>query len=541
MTRPSTPALALSALLLLVAFGAGRSAAQWTTWHGDEAFYTDGALFMLRSGDFLTPRYPDGSARFNKPPLTYWLTAASFAAFGPSPASARLPSVLLALLTLTLVARTVRALDPDPWLPVLSATILGTALSFWAAAARATPDIALVTATTLALSGLVPLIDRETLGRGERARAWGGVGLAVAAKGFAGLLVPMAWLGALALVRAGSRRAVVTAPFRGAWWGLGVALGGGWFAAVLGVHGPVAWQGFFADQVGDKTASTWWGPLSQLPHHATGPLRHFAFWVVPLLVCGVTARRKPVGRRAFARATLLVGLALVLLFSLGNLVRARYLLPAYPLFAVVLALEFRALPRAGWLRVFPLLLTAATLALGAFSARLADAPLPLLGGLLALGATAGVWRARGGLATWLAYGAAALLVLGVVDADLRPRIKAAPTEDVARAFGDDPPAVLHVLGVSTRVQGQIRLRLAGRTRVVPLPDPSAWERGPRPLLVGEDEVDPKLVAAARRHPDATPCGTVIARLGPSDLGRIARSADPQAALEPHRRPFVLLR
>ncbi len=71
-----------------------------TTWMyplllPDEGRYVGVAWHMLVSGDFLTPRL-DGLPFFHKPPLFYWLTAASLALFGDNAWAGRLCSVLAA-------------------------------------------------------------------------------------------------------------------------------------------------------------------------------------------------------------------------------------------------------------------------------------------------------------------------------------------------------------------------------------------------------------------------------------------------------------
>ena len=71
-----------------------------TTWMyplllPDEGRYVGVAWHMLISGDFLTPRLDD-MPFFHKPPLFYWLTAASLAVFGDNAWAARLCSVLAA-------------------------------------------------------------------------------------------------------------------------------------------------------------------------------------------------------------------------------------------------------------------------------------------------------------------------------------------------------------------------------------------------------------------------------------------------------------
>ena len=90
-------AFGLALLLLLPGIGAGYSGR-------DEAEYAGVAHAMNAAGDYLVPRlfgrlYPD------KPPLSEWLTAASFRALGESEASGRLPHVLLAAGSAALLLR----------------------------------------------------------------------------------------------------------------------------------------------------------------------------------------------------------------------------------------------------------------------------------------------------------------------------------------------------------------------------------------------------------------------------------------------------
>lgn len=97
--RRAWPWVALSTFLWLAA----------TTWMyplllPDEGRYVGVAWHMLVSGDYLTPRL-DGMPFFHKPPLFYWLTAASLAVFGDNAWAGRLCSVLAAtaLVTITYV------------------------------------------------------------------------------------------------------------------------------------------------------------------------------------------------------------------------------------------------------------------------------------------------------------------------------------------------------------------------------------------------------------------------------------------------------
>ena len=63
----------------------------------DEGRYAEVGRWMLSSGDWLTPRL-DGVPFFHKPPLLYWLEAASMQLFGVTPWAARLVVVLHACL-----------------------------------------------------------------------------------------------------------------------------------------------------------------------------------------------------------------------------------------------------------------------------------------------------------------------------------------------------------------------------------------------------------------------------------------------------------
>jgi 4-amino-4-deoxy-L-arabinose transferase-like glycosyltransferase len=67
-----------------------------------ESYFALGARLMIEQGDWLLPHAPDELA-LNKPPLTYWLIGISYKTFGANYGSARLPSVLAALLVLAIV------------------------------------------------------------------------------------------------------------------------------------------------------------------------------------------------------------------------------------------------------------------------------------------------------------------------------------------------------------------------------------------------------------------------------------------------------
>src|SRR5436305_14293067 len=70
--------------------------------HPDEGRYAEIAREMAATGDWVTPRL-NGLRYFEKPPLQYWLTAASFAALGVHDWTARLPAALFGSLTIVAI------------------------------------------------------------------------------------------------------------------------------------------------------------------------------------------------------------------------------------------------------------------------------------------------------------------------------------------------------------------------------------------------------------------------------------------------------
>ncbi len=81
-------------------------------WDADEGRYTNVALQMVDSGDWLSPHRSEHTGHWTKPPLTYWAIAASVEVFGRNPWAARLPGSLAYLLCAWLAFRIARRLAP---------------------------------------------------------------------------------------------------------------------------------------------------------------------------------------------------------------------------------------------------------------------------------------------------------------------------------------------------------------------------------------------------------------------------------------------
>lgn len=119
-SRPARVLIAaiVAALLYLPALGSA------PLWEPDEGRYAEIPREMLVSGDFVTPR--NNYVRyFEKPPLVYWMTAASMAVFGENEFAARLPAALASIGQVVIVA-------------LLAESMLGATAGFIAALALAT-------------------------------------------------------------------------------------------------------------------------------------------------------------------------------------------------------------------------------------------------------------------------------------------------------------------------------------------------------------------------------------------------------------------
>ena len=115
----------------------------------DEPRFAEAAREMLRSGNFIVPRF-DGVLRPDKPPVIYWLMDFSYRIFGVNGMAARLPSALFAMLTL-LVTYWMAGERFGRITGLLSSLILGTAVLFVAESRLATADSVLIFFTTLAM------------------------------------------------------------------------------------------------------------------------------------------------------------------------------------------------------------------------------------------------------------------------------------------------------------------------------------------------------------------------------------------------------
>ncbi|MBS1230651.1 MAG: dolichyl-phosphate-mannose-protein mannosyltransferase family protein [Proteobacteria bacterium] len=145
------------------------------------------AAEMLQSHNFLLPSL-NGEPFLEKPPLSYWLQAASIGSFGYQAFAPRLPSALAAIATVLLFAFFYRKSNQKDWHILLSGTLLITMGAFLEYAQTAGQDMLLAFGVSLAVLSFY--FTRED---GSKALWLGfsaGIAVATLAKGVVGLAVP---------------------------------------------------------------------------------------------------------------------------------------------------------------------------------------------------------------------------------------------------------------------------------------------------------------------------------------------------------------
>ncbi len=153
-TEPRRPATrnerlagaALAVALVVLAF----SGLGMTLTEPDEGRYVEIPREMIATGDFVTPRL-DGVLYLEKPPLYYWMNAASLEVFGHGPLAARFWSAALGLLGVALTFRLARGVA-GVRVALYAAAFLGTSPLWVVMAHLNTIDMALTFLTTLALA-----------------------------------------------------------------------------------------------------------------------------------------------------------------------------------------------------------------------------------------------------------------------------------------------------------------------------------------------------------------------------------------------------
>ena len=314
--------------------------------HPDEGRYAEIAREMVATGDWVTPRL-NGIKYFEKPPLQYWLTAASFEAFSLDEWTARLPGALAGFLTLGIVgyvgailasrtagAYAALALAGCVWPFGISHLLtLDALLTFWLAAALG--------------AFLLAQHWRSVPVRQQRWMlvAWAATAGGVMTKGLVALVIPFCALVLHTLVTRDRAPWTRLHPVPGLL--LLLALAAPWFV-IVSSRNPEFARFFFIHEHFERFLTT--------EHRRTGAWWYF----LPMLAAGLLpwtgvflwglrrAWREPVVPGAFdwVKFCLVWSAFVLVFFSISGSKLPSYILPIFPAAALVLGVELeRMRPR----------------------------------------------------------------------------------------------------------------------------------------------------------------------------------------------------
>lgn len=298
----------------------------------DEPRYAAIGRDMAHTGDWITPRL-NAEPWFEKPPLTYWLTALGHLARLPDEWAARLPEALISVAFLVFFYATL-AREFIPRLALAATCILATSAGWMAYSFAALTDLPMSAALGAAI--LIAVFDD---GRALLAGAF--LGLSILGKGF----VPVVLIAPVLLISR-KRFHILAAA---------VIVAAPWFILCWLRNGPAFWDDFFWKQ--------------HVARFLTPSLEHVQpiWYYIPVLLAGLfpwTPLAALLAKRQLYTDRRLLLLALWLLYGLLFFSIARnklpgYLLPLLPGVAILLAAAWdSAHSKTMWLAASAVLLIA---------------------------------------------------------------------------------------------------------------------------------------------------------------------------------------
>jgi 4-amino-4-deoxy-L-arabinose transferase-like glycosyltransferase len=305
----------------------------------DEGRYADIAREMLASNDWVTPRL-NGIKYFEKPPLQYWATAATFAAFGADEWTARLWPAVTGLLCIAFTAFAARRLAPGSF-PGLAALILAGSWGFFLGGQFLTLDMGISFFLTVAMlayalsrrADIPPWVQRNWM-----LLAWAGAACAVLSKGLIGVVLPGLVLAAYVAVERD------LSALKRLHWIQGLAVFAAivlpWFVLVQ-QRNPEFFQFFFIHEHFERYL---------LPdHHRPGPWWYFipvalvGLWPWTPAIPAAIARgwkAPPVGGFRLDRFLVIWAAVVIVFFSASHSKLPGYVLPAVPAILLLLARHY---------------------------------------------------------------------------------------------------------------------------------------------------------------------------------------------------------
>lgn len=548
--NPSRSILVIVAAFLIALLG---SLPLHSRYYFDEGWYTNAAIEMVRTGDYLTPRYADGSVRFRKPIVTYWVLVASYTTMGIGLVASRLPFLVAGCIVLWVTYRIGRSATGDSHTGVAAAAILASNIQFMESATKSTPDMLQCLFLTLSIWGAVEIIFQQRRESHWYALLYVGAGLAIATKGMLAVML-MLFLWAFGRFRPMSDRSSIPLTHLG-WLAAGLLIPLSWFVISTLLQGSAAISTLFEDQIGDRLEGAPTLILPNLALYLLTPLRFFGPWLVLLgiallaqrdLLVGYVGRHKPLVW--FVLGWLFVS---VVIFSLGNLMRSRYLLPTYPLTAVLLADLLRQCLRSS-VAVHLLERTVRWIVIGGASAGIIVAAAGLrldtsmlAGGLLFAAFALALYSMtfhRRLVPVLIALSLAIMAAFGTLEQAIKPVFLTSPAGEITRRLLELDPLPSRIAAVDVRqsLSNLIRLMSGGRLVVKEFrseTNPDSLRTFP--VILGSERVRQTLGDSAQGGIEE--CGVAYAPPPIKAIWAWLTTGDRTRLMDTERTPYYLMR
>lgn len=210
----------------------------------DEAVFAEATREMVETGDWITPQY-NGTDRFDKPILFYWLMAGAFTVFGVGEFGARFWSAAFGVALVMMLAAFGRR-RMGARVGLLSGLVAATSLEVIVLAHSAITDMILITFITGGMLALYAAVQSVHAKAGARLAILGAaaLGLAVLTKGPVGIVLPGLILTVFLWLRGGMWETAKRLP----WWRMAavfLAIVAPWYLLELHARGWAFVEGFF--------------------------------------------------------------------------------------------------------------------------------------------------------------------------------------------------------------------------------------------------------------------------------------------------------
>ena len=308
----------------------------------DEKYYTDSVLQMMDKGDYFTPYKADGTPRFLKPILTYWILIGSYKIFGVSTFSSRLLFWLAGALLVLVTYFMAKSLTRNRIIATVAAFITAANPLVLISSSRSIPDILLVLFLTISAWGFLEIQLRELPDKKFFWMAYLGAALAFETKGLPALV--FAGISVLYLILNPWMRKKVKDLIEPYSMIIAVLVAISWFIIMYIKHGSVYLDSFIADQVGDRVSSK---SVQMIKNLGLGFITLILFFIPWVFI----AFSKPRELRNYVQSSanrhksifgfIFIWVILVILMS-GAVFKFydRYVLPVIPLLSIFFAIIF---------------------------------------------------------------------------------------------------------------------------------------------------------------------------------------------------------